>query len=168
MIILKDFVQVLNEEKIGATVLSVLESKLEDLRSYGLEERIISGLTESIACKEIVSNKKCEQFAFQLKPGQCRTFYDGTIGDEPEPLDFKATFGLTTDNLSAQGAILYVLTGNLIFREENKRLSDRYLSRFAVACTKALSNKIDKDFGYLILNKKMDNLIMRLYVRLKK
>lgn len=148
----EEFVKLLNEQKIGSKVLLETEKLLGKYRVYGLEERIISAVMEAVSWDIILTNDKFDPFSLEMKPQQHRTFYDALFLKD-HPMDFKGTKGVTQDNLSAQGALLYCVSGDKKFAETNKRLSSAYVERFENACENALSNNKDFDFYYLILNK---------------
>jgi hypothetical protein len=146
-----NFTSTLNSEGIGKQVLETSTNLLGDLQKYGLEERTISAVVESIFWKLVEGSAACNKFNIRHKLPQHRTFYDGLLNDQP--MDFKATRGKTQDNLSAQGAILYCVSGNITFAETKKRLNYQYLTRFKDAAAHAIQNEIDADFAYVILNK---------------
>jgi hypothetical protein len=150
-ILLSNLVTDLNNLDIGEKIKSELENRLGDLREYGLEERQISAVAEAVAWKIMSQTEELKKHNFTMKPKNSRTFFDGNIGTLP--IDFKYSKCAVSDNLSAQGAILYVLCGDEEHSEQNKRLSGKYIHRFDNLYQKALINRTDQDFGYLILDK---------------
>lgn len=156
---IKELVTALNEAKIGQKVISETEKRVGDLRYFGLEERIISGVMECISwhlIQESQEDKSNNQLAeicrlVSIKTSQERTFFDARF--DGEPFDFKATKGQNKDNLSAGGACLYVVSGDIVGSNTKKRLNTSYLPRFQELAQHAIDSKLDKDFSYLVLDK---------------
>lgn len=156
---IKELALALNNAKIGQEVIKETEKKVGDLRVFGLEERIISGIMEAVSWKLIqdgadnTTDKNLSEVCglVEIRGSQERTFYDATF--DGEPFDHKATKGQNKDNLSAGGACLYVVSGDIDGSNTKKRLNNHYLPHWQDLAKKAIDSKLDKDFSYLVLDK---------------
>lgn len=152
MQIIKELVDDLNQENIGQKTIDEVEGMISQYREFGLEERQVSALIEPVALKQIFDNKKlAKKYNLSTKAQNTRPFYDLLVGKIP--VDFKASKCVTSDNLSAQGALLYIVSGDINLANSEKRLDKNYLEFFIKLSQDAIKKNIDIDFPYLILNK---------------
>ena len=148
----------LNEKEIGKQAIEDMKRRVSDLYPLGLEERTVSAMLEFCFLLTLKSYPElCTKYDISFKEPNTRPFWDLRICDDPA--GFKASYCMTYDNLSAPGAILYILTGDEEFSEKNKTLrKGSFIPAFKQAIEIAKSDNSDNDFYCIILNKGTEKL----------
>jgi len=144
-LIIDNLVNELNKNKVKLFTELELAGKYED------------GRINSIAGEEIVS-----QFADQitsnirniLSRAPPRHWYD--YGNEDFPINFKITTGIGADNASSKKGLYFALTGHSPLKL-NERW-DTYFNAFYAGIENSASNILDKDYYYIVFNKKTKDI----------
>lgn len=162
---LGELITILNKEEVGTKVHENINKRVNDLiEEYGLTERALSSLYEYASMQEIRKVKLPDKFSISSKKDTVSPFFDFSVVVKSDPnialsvqaealCDHKASECKNNDNLSAGGAILYVLTDDQKFAQKNCQLGSSYIDNFDRAAKIALEKKIDTDFFYFILDK---------------